>query len=54
VFSIVLPLASDTSSGYRLQLTLEDWTWKLSGIGLPQDVQAKIAAEIVRNSNQGF
>jgi len=53
VFSVVLPLASDESSGYRLQLTLEDWTWKLSGIGLPQDVQTKIAAEIVRNSGQG-
>ena len=53
VFSVVLPLASDASTGYRLQLTLEDWTWKLSGIGLPQDVQTKIAAEIIRNSDKG-
>jgi hypothetical protein len=53
VFSLVLPLTSDESSGYRLQLTLEDWTWKLSGIGLPQPIQAKIAAEIIRNAGQG-
>lgn len=52
VFSIVLPLASDESSGYRLQLTLENWTWKLSGVGLPQNVQAKIVAEIIRNSGK--
>jgi len=52
VFSIVLPLTSDESSGYRLQLTLEHWTWQLSGIGLPQDIQTKIAAEIMRNSAQ--
>ena len=52
VFSLVLPLTSDESSGYRLQLTLEDWTWKLSGIGLPQDVQKQIAAEVIRHSGQ--
>lgn len=47
VFSLVLLLSSDESSGYRLHLTLEDWTWKLSGIGLPQAVQTKIASEII-------
>lgn len=52
VFSLVLPLTSDESSGYRLQLTLEDWTWKLSGIGLPQEVQKKIAVEVTRGSGQ--
>lgn len=53
VFSLLVPLTSDESSGYRLQLTLEDWTWKLSGIGLPHDVRTKIAAEIIRSSGQG-
>ena len=52
VFSLVLPLTSDESSGYRLQLTLEDWTWKLSGIGLPQNIQKQIAAEVIRHSGQ--
>ena len=52
VFSIVLPLASDESTGYRVQLTLTNWTWKLSGIGLPQDVRTRIASEIVRRSGR--
>ena len=52
VFSIVLPLAGDESTGYRVQLTLTNWTWKLSGIGLPQDVRTRIASEIVRRSGR--
>jgi hypothetical protein len=51
-FAIVLPLASDENTGYRLRLTLENWTWKLSGVGLPQDVRTRIASEIVRRSDR--
>jgi hypothetical protein len=52
VFSILLPLTSDEEEGYRLQLTLESWTWKLSGIRLPEAVRTRIANEIVGSSGQ--
>jgi hypothetical protein len=52
-FSVVLPLTADEDSGYRLQLKLEDWTWKLSGIALPPDIQTKIATEIIHKSRRG-
>ena len=50
-FAIVLPLTSDNRTGYRLRLTLKDWTWKLSGIGLPEDIQTRIAAEIIQSAS---
>ncbi|MDP2409683.1 MAG: DUF2939 domain-containing protein [Pseudolabrys sp.] len=48
-FYILLPLTSDEQTGYRLRLTLQDWTWKLSGIGLPEQVKTRIASEIARS-----
>lgn len=49
-FSIILPLASDEHTGYRVQLTLDNWTWKLTGIGLPENTQIQIASEILRSA----
>lgn len=48
-FYISLPLTSDDRTGYRLRLTLQDWTWKLSGIGLPEHVQTGLILEIIRS-----
>ncbi|AMN43707.1 DUF2939 domain-containing protein [Rhodoplanes sp. Z2-YC6860] len=47
-FSIVLPLSADEQTGYRLQLRLENWTWKLSGVGLPEARQIALAQEIAK------
>lgn len=49
-FAIVLPLSASEQTGYRLQLILDDWTWKLSGIGLPEAIQTQIASEIMRSA----
>jgi hypothetical protein len=47
-FSLIVPLTADPQTGYRIQLRLRQWTWKLVGIGLPDAVQTKIAEEIIR------
>jgi hypothetical protein len=49
-FSIIVPITSDRQTGYRIHLRLENWTWKLVGLGLPEAVQTKIAEEIVRKA----
>jgi hypothetical protein len=49
-FSIIVPLTADTRTGYRIQLRLRNWTWKLVGIGLPNAVQTKIAEEIINKA----
>lgn len=45
-FSIIVPFSADERTGYRLHLRLEDWTWKLVGIGLPETARMRIAREI--------
>lgn len=45
-FYIVLPLSASERTGYRIRLRLEDWTWKLAGIGLPEAMRLRIAEEI--------
>ena len=47
-FSIVVPVTAEEETGYRIQLRLQNWTWKLVGIGLPDAVQTKIVEEIIR------
>jgi hypothetical protein len=51
-FSIVVPVTADPPTGYRIQLRLQNWTWKLVGIGLPDAVQTKIAEEIIRKQTE--
>jgi hypothetical protein len=51
-FSMLVPLSVDEKTGYRIHLRLEDWTWKLSELGLPEAVQASIAAEIAKSNNK--
>lgn len=46
-FYVTLPLTAEEQTGYRIRLTLRNWTWKLSGVGLPPDVQMRIAREII-------
>jgi hypothetical protein len=48
-FSIVVPLSADDKTGYRIHLRLEDWAWKLSGLGLPATVQDSIVVEIINS-----
>jgi hypothetical protein len=49
-FSIIVPVTADTQTGYRIQLRLQNWTWKLVGIGLPDAVRTKIAEEIIKKA----
>lgn len=51
-FSIILPISADAKTGYRVELCLEDWIWKLSGLGLPEAVQVSIANEIVKSQSK--
>jgi hypothetical protein len=49
-FSIIVPVTADPQTGYRIQLRLQNWTWKLVGIGLPDALQTKIAEEIIKKA----
>ena len=49
-FSLIIPVTADTQTGYRIQLRLQNWTWKLVGIGLPDAVRTKIAEEIIKKA----
>lgn len=49
-FYVTVPLQADEDTGYRLKLRLSGWTWKLAGIGLPQQMQDRIAQEIAKKN----
>ncbi len=49
-FYILLPFASDEKTGYRLHLRVENWTWKLVGLRLPEAVQTNLARKIQAGS----
>jgi hypothetical protein len=52
-FYVWMPFNSDRQTGYRLQLRLSAWTWKLAGLDLPEDVRIRIANELEQRSRTG-
>jgi len=49
-FHVTVPLDSSPGEGYRLRLKLSGGTWKLAGIGLPEELQQSFARELMRRS----
>jgi Protein of unknown function (DUF2939) len=46
-FFIVVPVDTPAGERFRLQFCLADWTWKLCGAELPEQLQVRLAREII-------
>jgi hypothetical protein len=47
-FLILVPVDKPASDSFRLQFCLTGWAWKLCGIELPQQLQDRLAQEIIK------
>ena len=47
-FRIALPLDAPPEKRFRIELALSDWHWKLSALGLPDELTDRIAREIAK------
>jgi DUF2939 family protein len=47
-FFILVPVDKPASDSFRLQFCLTGWTWKLCGVELPQQLQVRLAQEIIK------
>lgn len=47
-FYVSLPLSAHPKDSYRLRLRLSQWTWRLAGIELPEEVQIRLARELLK------
>lgn len=51
-FYITIPFVAGEVDGFRLHLRLSDWTWKLSGLRLPEAILLRFTREIVEKSGK--
>lgn len=51
-FRIWLPLTAPRPRQFRVQLGLRGWTWKLTGLELPQDLQERLARELMKQQDK--
>lgn len=51
-FRIRLPVAAPRERQFRIRLALRGLTWKLSGIDLPQDLQERLARELIKQQGK--
>ncbi|MGC2410943.1 MAG: DUF2939 domain-containing protein [Methyloceanibacter sp.] len=47
-FYVYLPPEKSPDERFRAKLSLSEWQWKLSGIGLPQPLRAQLVQEILK------
>jgi Protein of unknown function (DUF2939) len=47
-WKIPVPIGAPPSSRFKLQFRLTSWTWKLSGIELPEELRVRLAQELVK------
>ena len=47
-FRVPVPVNLPAARQFRIRLTLDDWTWKLSGLDLPQPLQDRLARELIK------
>jgi hypothetical protein len=51
-FRIRLPVSAPRGRQFRIRLALRGLTWKLSGIDLPQDLQERLARELIKQQGK--
>jgi hypothetical protein len=51
-FSTYLPPDKSKSEQFKVKLSLRDWQWKLTGIGLPNQLRVQLAQELVRRNHE--
>jgi len=51
-FRVRLPVSAPRQRQFRIRLALRGLTWKLSGIDLPQDLQERIASELIKQQGK--
>ena len=51
-FHAYLPPDKPKSEQFKVGLSLRDWQWKLTGIGLPEHLRVQLAQERVRRKNE--
>ena len=50
-FHAYLPPDKPKSEQFKVGLSLRDWQWKLTGIGLPDKLRVQLAQELVRRES---
>jgi hypothetical protein len=51
-FFIGLPVDKPLADSFRLQFCLTSWTWKLCGVELPEQLQIRLAQEILKSERR--
>jgi hypothetical protein len=51
-FFISLPVDKSPAESFRLQFCLTEWTWKLCGVELPEQLQIRLAQEIIKSEKR--
>jgi Protein of unknown function (DUF2939) len=51
-FHAYLPPDKPKNEQFKVGLSLRDWRWKLTGIGLPEHLRVQLAQELVRRKNE--
>jgi Protein of unknown function (DUF2939) len=49
---VTLPANKPREKQYRVELTLNKWTWKLSGLALPVELQERLARELMKQQGK--
>jgi hypothetical protein len=49
---ITLPAGQPKEKQYRVDLALDQWTWKLSGLLLPRETQERLARELMKQQGK--
>jgi hypothetical protein len=49
---ITLPVGQPKEKQYRVDLALDQWTWKLSGLLLPREIQERLARELMKQQGK--
>ena len=49
---VSVPASQPKEKQFRVELALNDWTWKLSGLGLPRDLQERLARELMKQQGK--
>jgi hypothetical protein len=47
-FRVPVPVNRPVALQFRIRLTLADWTWRLSGLDLPNALQDRLARELIK------
>jgi len=51
-FFVIVPVDKPEAESFRLQFCLRGWTWKLCGIEIPEQLQVRLAQEIVKSEQR--